>query len=492
MSFPDWCLSLQNRLWPVGQPGANPIWISRGASVERGFVDAPLHRLVGTHAIQVLGPDPRRNQRVADPFCSRVHHGRTTVLQRTGGHGALSRGIDGVQSACVPRRRGHYWYGCAAHSLAYETPLAAQQYHHPRPRSASHFPRLERCSGIPGIGHFSGRAFHAGQLPQQNATTLRGAQQPNGARYSARSVVRVSGGNGTLYGDHREPHLRKRWPDVFRILVPPRVECLSGHAGHGARQRANDRDAGTDAPHLIDAMETGGGSHENAIPKPKSPLSGRIAMELQGLSARYEGKDEPVFEAVHHRFEAGQLSTIVGPSGSGKSTLVSMMLGLHAADQGEIRITTESKTLRLGTELSTADWLGHVAYLPQQPFLFEGTVRENLTLGGAVETLDETQVAALIDALDLRSALGENPLEFWLQEGGSNLSGGQQQRLALVRALQLNRPVLILDEATSSLDRQAGAAVLQLLQQEASRGTTVILITHDESVSDQHAGIALT
>ena len=244
--------------------------------------------------------------------------------------------------------------------------------------------------------------------------------------------------------------------------------------------------------HLIDAMETGGGSHENAIPKPKSPLSGRIAMELQGLSARYERKDEPVFEAVHHRFEAGQLSTIVGPSGSGKSTLVSMMLGLHAADQGEIRITTESKTLRLGTELSTADWLGHVAYLPQQPFLFEGTVRENLTLGGAVETLDETQVTDLIDALDLRSALGENPLEFWLQEGGSNLSGGQQQRLALVRALQLNRPVLILDEATSSLDRQAGAAVLQLLQQEASRGTTVILITHDESVSEQHAGIALT
>ena len=244
--------------------------------------------------------------------------------------------------------------------------------------------------------------------------------------------------------------------------------------------------------HLIDAMETGGGSHENAIPKPKSPLSGRIAMELQGLSARYEGKDEPVFEALHHRFEAGQLSTIVGPSGSGKSTLVSMMLGLHTADQGEIRITTESETLRLGTELSTADWLGHVAYLPQQPFLFEGTVRENLTLGGAVETLDETQVAALIDALDLRSALGENPLEFWLQEGGSNLSGGQQQRLALVRALQLNRPVLILDEATSSLDRQAGAAVLQLLQQEASRGTTVILITHDESVAEQHAGIALT
>lgn len=244
--------------------------------------------------------------------------------------------------------------------------------------------------------------------------------------------------------------------------------------------------------HLIEAMESGAVTHENSIPQPHPPLSGRIAIDIQDLSARYEGKDAPVFQALHHRFESGQLSTIVGPSGSGKSTLVSMMLGLHAPDQGNICITTESATLCLGAELSTADWLGHVAYLPQQPFLFEGTVRENLTLGGAVETLDETQVMALFDALDLRSALGENSLDFKLQEGGSNLSGGQQQRLALVRALQLNRPVLILDEATSSLDRQAGAAVLQLLQKEALRGTTVILITHDESVSEHHAGIALT
>jgi len=57
--------------------------------------------------------------------------------------------------------------------------------------------------------------------------------------------------------------------------------------------------------HLIEAMESGGGSHKNAIPKPQSPLSGGIAMELQGLSARYEGNDKPVFEALHHHFEAG-------------------------------------------------------------------------------------------------------------------------------------------------------------------------------------------
>ena len=168
-----------------------------------------------------------------------------------------------------------------------------------------------------------------------------------------------------------------------------------------------------------------------------------------------------------------------------------MLLGLHAPDHGQVSVQSVDKTQALRSELSTPDWLGNVAYLPQQPFLFEGTVRDNLTLGGAIADLDEPHMVHLLSTLQLTEALGEHPLDFLVQEGGSNLSGGQQQRLALIRALQLKRPVLILDEATSSLDRALGTEVLRILEEEAAQGTTVILITHDEAVADQFGGIRL-
>lgn len=244
---------------------------------------------------------------------------------------------------------------------------------------------------------------------------------------------------------------------------------------------------------IIEAMETGASASKrpgNHSPH-SSALSAPISIDIHDLAARYEGKDAPVFQGLQHRFESGKLSTITGPSGSGKSTLVSMILGLHAPDQGEIRVLTEGKDQALRSELAASDWLGSVAYLPQQPFLFEGTVRENLTLSGAIEALNEQHILQLLKTLELTQALGEHPLDFPLQEGGSNLSGGQQQRLALVRALQLKRPVLLLDEATSSLDRELGGVVVRMLEEEAGRGTTVILITHDDAVANQFKGIRL-
>jgi len=81
--------------------------------------------------------------------------------------------------------------------------------------------------------------------------------------------------------------------------------------------------------------------------------------------------------------------------------------------------------------------------------------------------------------------LGSNPLAFELHEGGSNLSGGQQQRLALLRALQIRRPVLILDEATSALDSELRDVVFRLLRERAQEGCNVILVTHDKELAEQ-------
>jgi ABC-type transport system involved in cytochrome bd biosynthesis fused ATPase/permease subunit len=133
----------------------------------------------------------------------------------------------------------------------------------------------------------------------------------------------------------------------------------------------------------------------------------------------------------------------------------------------------------LGRDLSIQDWLGSVAYLSQQPFLFRGTVRENLTLGDAKASLDVAVAVGLIERLGLKETLGATPLEFELNEGGSNLSGGQQQRLALIRALLLGRPVLVLDEATSGLDGAMRDVVMEVLDEEAKRGVAILMVTHD-------------
>jgi ABC-type bacteriocin/lantibiotic exporter with double-glycine peptidase domain len=100
-------------------------------------------------------------------------------------------------------------------------------------------------------------------------------------------------------------------------------------------------------------------------------------------------------------------------------------------------------------------------------------------------TFVDKDLEGLIGSLGLDSALGERPLDFILNEGGSNLSGGQQQRLALVRAFALDRPVLILDEATSALDSDSRDVVMKMLRGDAQKGRVVILVTHDKEVAAQ-------
>ena len=207
---------------------------------------------------------------------------------------------------------------------------------------------------------------------------------------------------------------------------------------------------------------------------------------LESLTIGYKTLTEPVLANLNCTFAPGQIHAIVGPSGSGKSTLVNTILGLHPPISGEIQVgrsSDDQATLR--EEVPVKAWLANIGYLSQQPFLFNGTVRENLTMRVPNMTVDEEEVNRLIAHLDLTDCLGDEPLEFELLEGGNNLSGGQQQRLAILRALRIQRPVLILDEATSALDGLKRDAVFELLRKRADSGTNVLLITHDMSLAEQ-------
>ena len=212
----------------------------------------------------------------------------------------------------------------------------------------------------------------------------------------------------------------------------------------------------------------------------------KTKIEIKDLSVTYESLNEPVIKELTWEFKPGQINAIVGPSGSGKSTLVNAILGLQPLANGTILIGEEGKgPLELGSTIGMHNWLGQVGYLSQSPFLFNGTVEENLTMRIPGVNINGDVVRELVKKLDLVDCLGYEPLEFELLEGGNNLSGGQQQRLAILRALIYDRSVLILDEATSALDRENRNKVLTLLKERAEGGVTVLLITHDMEVAEQ-------
>jgi ABC-type multidrug transport system fused ATPase/permease subunit len=212
----------------------------------------------------------------------------------------------------------------------------------------------------------------------------------------------------------------------------------------------------------------------------------QIHISLKQVTVGYQSLPSPILTDVQCEFGPGKVHAIVGPSGSGKSTLINAILGLHPLKSGTIELT--QSPINVNSSISSMplkSWLSHIGYLSQHPFLFSGSLRENLTMRVPNMVVDEIQFEKLIEHLGLTDCLGKTPLDFNLFEGGNNLSGGQQQRIAILRALRMDRPVLILDEATSALDGSKRDAVFELLRNRANSGTNVILVTHDISLAKQ-------
>jgi len=200
------------------------------------------------------------------------------------------------------------------------------------------------------------------------------------------------------------------------------------------------------------------------------------AIEFDRVSFAYDG--EPVIKEVSFTIPSGQLTVLTGPSGSGKTTLIDLAAGLLHADQGRILID--------GQDINDIDhhrWRRLIGYIPQDPLLINDSVFHNLTLGDD-DVGEERAIAALrmADAWDFVRALPEG-LETPLGERGGRLSGGQRQRLAIARAL-IHRPrLLILDEATSSLDDVAEAAIVDTIGRLKGK-LTLLAVSHDNAMVD--------
>jgi len=194
---------------------------------------------------------------------------------------------------------------------------------------------------------------------------------------------------------------------------------------------------------------------------------------VEGISLRYSKAEEFALNNVSLRILPGSVVAIVGPSGAGKTSLVDVLLGVISPDSGEVTISG------IVSMQAIKKWSGAIAYVPQNIIIAEGTFRENVGLGFPISEMSDELVWAALEVAQLDEYVRSLPhgLDTYIEEKGTNLSGGQRQRLGIARAMFTKPKLLVLDEATSSLDGQTEVYISDSIRK--LRGdVTVITIAH--------------
>ena len=197
-------------------------------------------------------------------------------------------------------------------------------------------------------------------------------------------------------------------------------------------------------------------------------------LELKNAYFRYLNTNKWALKNINLVIKKGEILGIIGISGSGKTTLIDVLLGLLKIEKGQL-IYNE----HLWNEREMQNWRSQIAYLPQQIFIIDETIKENVALGVSKEKIDEYQVEIALKQANLLSVVKQLPygLNTLLGERGIRLSGGQRQRIALARAFYHNREVLIMDESTSALDHETEKEVVnEILKLKGKK--TIIMIAH--------------
>ncbi len=201
---------------------------------------------------------------------------------------------------------------------------------------------------------------------------------------------------------------------------------------------------------------------------PERPRS----LVLEQVRYRYSGASEDVLKGISLEIPVGSRCAIVGPSGSGKSTMIDVILGLSEPSEGTVRLDRTDIADVLGA------WHSRVGYVPQRVALFDASIAQNVALTWG-QDIDLARVEWALEKAQLGDLLSrpDGGVHAHVGERGASLSGGQQQRLGIARALYSDPLVLVLDEATSSLDTATESQVMAALNALAG-SVTVITVAH--------------
>ena len=201
-------------------------------------------------------------------------------------------------------------------------------------------------------------------------------------------------------------------------------------------------------------------------------------IELKNIDFCYT-QDKKLFENLSLNISKNNKVGIIGNTGIGKSTLVDILSGLKVPTTGKILV--DNKNL-LNEDIK--QWLKNIAYVSQRVYLFNTSIRNNITFAADDDQIDKDLFNEIIDLVDLKNFINEkNDKEYFnVGEFGMNISGGQRQKIGIARALYSNRPILIFDESTNSLDENEKKIIDQIINLNEK---TILFITHKKENLDK-------
>lgn len=187
--------------------------------------------------------------------------------------------------------------------------------------------------------------------------------------------------------------------------------------------------------------------------------------------------EKKVINELNLEINKGDFIGLLGRSGEGKTTLVDLILGIHRPDHGDIL----SDGVSIFEDMDS--WRDNLAYLPQETFLINTTIAENIAIGEFITSDVELKINDAIEKAGLSEVIQgmEDNIYTVTGERGLLLSGGQRQRISLARAFYKNKQIFIFDESTSALDEESAQRILDHINEMSSSGATIILISHNES-----------
>jgi ATP-binding cassette, subfamily B, multidrug efflux pump len=216
-------------------------------------------------------------------------------------------------------------------------------------------------------------------------------------------------------------------------------------------------------------------SPETALAMPRAHIQG--ALKADHLTYTYPGSDRPALRAVSFSIQPGQMVSIVGSVGAGKSTLANALPRLLNIGSGQLFLDGLDIT-----QLDLQDLRGAIAYVPQDSFLFSTTLKNNIRYSDPSAEMEQVEQAAQQAQIHGDVLTFPQSYRTLVGERGITLSGGQRQRTALARALLPDAPILILDDALSSVDNETATAILKNLT-EGTQRKTVVFISHQLSAA---------